>query len=162
MENKIYTLRLTIHKEPYPYNEEQGSEGNWGHIQLDIIDSDIIEYQVVNTRWYPLELLEWFFVNKYRLLNDELTIQEDLSIAETISNYYKVDTCYTKVDYLLGYRMTHCLNNGLKGLDILETYIGKCIEGFELSVKTKDNYIRYIIDLPQFFVDLDTQAAKFY
>jgi len=162
MKNKMYTLKLQIVKEAYPFSEEQGSEGNWAHIKLDILDENAEVFSVVNARWYPLELLEWFFVNRHKLLKDELRIQEKKSIAETISNYYQGDSCYTKVDYLLGYRMTHCLNNGLKGLDILETYIGKSGEGHELSIKTKDINIRYSIDLPQFFRDLEKQVVEFF
>lgn len=159
---KQHTLRLEIHKEPYPFNDEQGEEGNWAHLKLDVLDKDTVIYTVFNTRWYPIELLEWFFVNKHKILNDELKLQGNESIAERISNYYQQNTCYTKVDYLLGYRMTHCIGYGLKGKEHLDVYIGKNKMGYELSFKTEDINVKYVVDLPQFFNDLEKQIKDLY
>jgi len=161
MHTEQHTLRLQINKEPYPYTEEQGSEGNWAHIKLDVLKYNSVVYTVVDTKWYPLELLEWLFVNKHKILNDELKLKGNESIAEMICNYYEEDSCYTKVDYLLGYKLTHCLGFGLKGQDHLEVYIGKNKEGYELSMKTKTVNIKYAIDLPQFFNDLEKQVKDF-
>lgn len=163
MKEEIHNLRLYIKKEPYPYEEEQGSEGNWAHIKLEIVNGETIIYSIVDVRWYPLELLEWFFVNKHKLLNDELKLLgEGESIAELICNYYEEDSCYVKVDYLLGYRMTHCLGYGFQGLDHLEAYLGKNKQGYEFSFKTEDKSIKYQIDLPQFFEDIERQVKDWY
>lgn len=155
MKKDIFNLKLYINKEPYPHHEEQGSEGNWAHIKLDIVKGERVVYNIVDVRWYPLELLEWFFVNKHKLLNDELKLLGEESIAELICNYYETDSCYVKVDYLLGYRMTHCLGYGLQGLDHLEAYLGKNKLGYEFSLKTEEMNIQYQIDLPQFFEGLE-------
>ncbi len=162
MSKALHHLQLQINKEPYPYNKEQGKEGNWAHIKLDIVYQNKLIYNVVDVRWYPLEFLEWFFVNQHKIETDELKLKNQGSIAETICNYYEEDSCYTKVDYLFGYRVTHCIGYGLKGITHIEAYIGKNNEGYELSIKTKDDNLKYLIDLPLFFKEIEKLAKTFY
>ncbi len=104
------------------------------------------------------EFLEWFRDNEEKIKSSDLPINEPSSesLAKKIQRFYEsVDVEDDElVDAMFDYRACHCLRFAARGTDLPEIYIGKSVEGHEISLFDDNQDWQYFIDINDFFSNL--------
>ncbi|PXF30724.1 hypothetical protein WH50_14020 [Pokkaliibacter plantistimulans] len=118
---------------------------------------------IVQAKSENLGEINWFTENKKAILDDELSVlQENMSIAESIKNFYENIESKTdeEVDRVYEYRTTHGLRFAFRGQDIDDIYIGKISEDrYEIS-EAGGTHWSITIDINDFFHQLNNEIAR--
>ena len=109
-----------------------------------------------------LDFKMWWIENKVELLYQECPISCNgkRSIAESVFhhlNSFDIENEDEEFeDKFFFYRKSHSLRFSMRGTDIDDVYVGKCISGYEISYYSKKSSWNYLIDLHGFFERLQS------
>ncbi|MGC6389059.1 hypothetical protein ACMV8I_15570 [Ewingella sp. S1.OA.A_B6] len=102
------------------------------------------------------ELLDWFRDNEEEIKSSDLPINEPSSgsLAKKIQRFYEYVEIEDDeiVDAMFDYRACHCLRFAARGTNFPEIYIGKKVDGHEISLFTDEQDWQYFIDIDDFFL----------
>ncbi|WP_354687766.1 hypothetical protein [Cupriavidus necator] len=129
-------------------------------ITLGVRSASAEEHQILSIRWDAMELVRWFLANKEEILTRKLPeyVPRSSSIAESISLFYENlgDDQDDLVDDIFEYRECHEICFGLRGSrSVPAIYVGLGHCGYEVSIEHPDQYVKFLIDLPDFYLHLE-------
>ncbi|MEN7528165.1 hypothetical protein [Cupriavidus sp. DL-D2] len=130
-----------------------------GSVQLAIVMPSRHEpVEVMTVNWDICAPLTWLRENKKYLLDEDIPpfIEWGGSIHHSIEKFWdREDFSDAEEDQNFNYRKRHELCFAFRGIQIPTIYIGKGIDGWEVSGVREETQFFYRVDLPEFFDDLD-------
>lgn len=130
-----------------------------GLISISVKGEDNEKQEILSIQWDAIELVQWLLRNKEAIFAQELPpfVPHGPSIAESIRKFYSdlTDDQDDLIDMMFDYRKSHEICFGLRGASVPSIYLGLGNEGHEVSVEHPDRFLRFLINLSDFYVELE-------